>query len=162
MQQLRKQLTGRERREIVCVKYIHQGWLRAAQTSVSLDVEARPGVLPAACHHPACSHASRDASAAANIQAEDGFSGRVAWQGGKGRVGVEEEKPVMFLNGSAEAGLRFPPRAQTYLGRALIGAQPRTHRGKEPPLPGALGPSWDCRLHSSSALERHGYSLPPG
>ena len=90
------------------------------------------------------------------------FSGRVAWQGGKGRVGVEEDKPVMFLNGGAEAGLRFPPRAQTYLGRALISAQPRTHAGKEPPLPGALGLSWDCRLHSSSALERRGYSLPLG
>lgn len=57
------------------MKYIHQDWLRAAQTSVSLDVDARPGVLPAARHHPASlpPDANRDASAEANIPAEEIF-----------------------------------------------------------------------------------------
>lgn len=106
MQQLQKQLTGRERREIVCVKYIHQDWLRAAQTSVSLEVEARPGILPAACCHPACSYASR-----IHLQQQTSsrrrFSGWVAWQGGKGLVGIEEDKPVMFLNCGTETASDF-------------------------------------------------------
>lgn len=143
MQQLQKQLTGRERREIVCVKYI-QGWLKAAQTSVSLDVEARPGVLPAACRHPACSLMLVEMRLQQQTSRQRRFSGWIAWKGGKGRVGVEEDKPVMFLNCGAEGGLKFPPRAQTYLGRALISVQPLT-QGKSQcclvpwALPGTVG-----------------------
>jgi len=153
VQQLLKQLTGRERREIVCVKYIHQGRLRAAQTSVSLDVEARPGVLPAACRHPACSLMLAGMRLQQQASQQRRFSGWVAREGGEGQVGVEEDKPVMSLSCGAEAGLSFPPRAQTYLCRALISARPLTGTRKEPPLLGALGASWDCRLHSSPALD---------
>lgn len=83
VQQLQKQLTGRERREIVCVKCIHQDWLRAAQTSASLEVEARPGVLPAACCHPAYSYA-RWICVQQQRSSQRRFSGWVAWQGGMG------------------------------------------------------------------------------
>lgn len=106
MQQLQKQLTGRERREIVCVKCIHQDWLKAAQTSASLEVEARPGVLPAACCHPAYSYA-RWICVQQQRSSQRRFSGWVAWQGGMGWVGIEEDKPVMFLNCGTEAASDF-------------------------------------------------------
>lgn len=152
MQQLRKQLPGRERCEIACVKYTHQSWLKAAQTSCFLACRSKAQV-PAACHHPACILLLAGMHLQQHTSRQRRFSGWAAWQGAKGRAGVEEDKPVMLLSCGTEAGLRFPPRAQIYLGRVLISAQPHIHSGKGPLLLGALGPSWQCRQHSSSALD---------